>query len=209
MARGLHKSETTDLDVVSYYECDATKIRRIKIAMLDAYDMLVEEDAANDTRLRQRGKPLAPPSLVRIRKAMPFWVNERLATEVRRQLIESGDIKEIRKASPQAASNGLKRISPSPNLEVIEVRKQEVKQKNEDDSRDKKPSEARVPVHQMSPREASQWARTRYNEAWRNIQGLHLKAMVVRLADAMEHLDLHALPSRDETFGEPEWDDVG
>ena len=199
--RGLTRPERSALDVASYYECDQRTIQRIKVAMLDAYDELVEHDRKNDKRLRSRGKPLAPPSLRRILRAMPFWVNERLGCEIRMQLIESGDIREIRKANPKAAENGMMRQPiQHVSLEEIKATKAEIVRENQEKTRDEA-----MPfrtVSGMAPREVSEWARKRYWAAWRSIQGLHLKVAMKRLADRVEGLNLKHVSRRDELFGE-------
>jgi hypothetical protein len=198
--RGVTRLEHSELDVASYYVSDPKIIQRIKVAMLDVYDQLVEEDAARDKRLRQRGKPLAPPSLRRILRAMPFWVNERLGCEIRRQLIESGDIQEIRKANPKAVENGMKRIPLAHvSQEEIEESKRLIMEQNMSKTRDEPVS---IPsVDRMTPEEISEWARKRYWAAWRSIQGLHMKAALGRLQDRVQALDLRHVPRRDELFG--------
>jgi hypothetical protein len=56
-------------------------------------------------------------------------------------------------------------------------------------------------VRDLTPKEVGEWAMRRYRAAWSNIQGLHLKASVRRLAASVERLDLRHVSRRDELFG--------
>jgi hypothetical protein len=172
-------------DKISYYLHDPKELERIKVAMLDAYDEVVE-----------RGEI---PSLRRILRAMPFWVNERLAVDLRKRLVEDGDIPPIARGNPKAAENGLKRVAQGPSQKEIERRKEEIRLEGLAKTRDRS---APLPsVDRMTPQEAAGWARKRYWAAWRSIQGLHLKAAVARLQDRVQSLDFKHGPRRDELFG--------
>lgn len=80
----------------SRYQKDPKKIELIKRAYLDAHDALVESGEF--------------PSLRRVLKALPFWVNEWLGTEIRRQLVESGDLEAPTRGNPKAAAAHLVRL---------------------------------------------------------------------------------------------------
>lgn len=88
---------------------DPKEIQRIKLAMMDTFDRLMEEEQAERDALprgsnRRRVAPI--PSLRAILKEMPFKVNERLATEIRQQLVVTGELPPPVRGNPNAAEVG-------------------------------------------------------------------------------------------------------
>jgi hypothetical protein len=69
----------------SSYQKDREKVEVIKRDFLDAYDKVVEEGFE--------------PTLVRVLGRIPYVVNTRFAQEIRRDLVESGDLPEPRRGS--------------------------------------------------------------------------------------------------------------
>lgn len=88
----------------SRYQKDPKKIELIKRTYLDIHDALVDAGIF--------------PSVRRVLKAMPFWVNEQLGTEIRKSLVEAGDLEPSSRGNPKASIAHEKRLGVHPEKEV-------------------------------------------------------------------------------------------
>ena len=110
------------------------------------------------------------PTLRKILRAMPFHVGQTWGCELRRELIEEGLIPE----PPRGIKNTPQQCvewnnASAPSLEEIEERKLEIKEEyfallKDDDGDDES--------DQMTPSQASEWARARYKAVWESVEAI-------------------------------------
>jgi len=208
--RGIKRPAPTEFDVVSFYEKDPAKILRVKIAMLDAYDALVEQDSLDPNRRRDRRKYPTQPSLSRVLAIMPFWVNEKLACEIRRQLILDKELPEPKndpkKTKKKKASDRKERTLafrvPFKSLkDQVENNKQVIAIQNEINSRDK--IKAVEIFDKMSSVEVCRWAKKKYAAAWASISRIRTEGHKPRPdAHTLMRMTKNFGARRDESFGD-------
>jgi hypothetical protein len=129
------------------------------------------------------------PTLRKILRAMPFHVNESWGSELRKELIEEGLIPQPPRGSTNPFPHSVNcNALPPPSLEEIRTRKLEilkefcdqrasyVGQKSGAEKRREMSGQGETAYQlspdRMTPRQASEWARTRYKAAWESVQAI-------------------------------------
>lgn len=144
---------------VSYYEADPKRLEQLKRDMLDAHDELVDRGVF--------------PSLKKIRGLLPYRVDERLATDMRRRLIEDGDLPPTLRGNPKAVENGEKKMSCKVSKEEIDAAKAQILAEDiEKKLKTNLPAVVIVPLDQRTAVQVASWAIARYRSAWKNIRGV-------------------------------------
>lgn len=138
----------------SYYCTDIRQMRRIKLAILDAHDLLVEEGLV--------------PSIRRILEKIPFKANERLVFELRSQLLDSGDLDSVPRGgrSGQEADCNVNEYVPQ---KEVDKRALAIRKKNEEEMLDIQGKGERSRTRVLT---ITEWSRKRYRAAWKSVESI-------------------------------------